>query len=175
VVPADSSPPVGESVRSSVTPNAAAGDDAVPAKEDGLYKAATIELNPKLAEEHYGRGIAYAQNGRYDEAIAELTEAIRLSPKWAQAYYNRGVIYGHKGNHGLAIADLNDAIRLHPKLAIAYYGRGCAYWHYGQHAQAEKDFAEAKRLGYSWAGPKSTNVIETSLSALAGAIPLLRP
>jgi len=162
-------------VGSTVTPNSASGDAAATARKGDPNKAATIQLNPKFAEEYYRRGIAYAQKGRYDEAIAELTEAIRLIPNWAQAYYSRGVTCGYKGNHDSAIADFNEAIRLNPNLAAAYYGRGCAYWHYGQKVKAEEDFAQAKRLGYASPRPKSTGLIQMSLSTLAGAVPVVWP
>lgn len=175
LAPTSSLPTACESVGSIVIPNSASGDAAVTTGKGDPGKAAIVQLNPKLAEEYYGRGVASAQKARYDDAIAELSEAIRLIPNRAQSYYSRGVAYGHKGNHDAAIADFTEAIRLNPKLAVAYYGRGCAYWRYGQNVQAEKDFAEAKRLGYSSARPISTSVIQTSLSALVGAIPTLRP
>ena len=100
-------------------------------------------------ESYYRRGIAYGQNGDYDKAIADFTEAIRLNLKSAPVYYNRGVTYWHRGNHDRATADFNEAIRLDPKLAVAYYGRGCACLYYGQKVKAEMDFVEAKRLGYT--------------------------
>ena len=159
------------SVGPSISSNSAIGDASAYAREGDPNKATTIRLNQKLAERYYGRGIAYGQNGNYDKAIADLTEAIRLNPKLAQAYYSRGVIYWHKGNHDRAIADFNEAIRLDPKLAVAYYGRGCACLYYGQKAKAEGDFAQAKRLGYTSPKPSSTSIIQKSLSTLVGAAP----
>ena len=37
------------------------------------------------------RGVAYANKGDYDKAIADCNEAIRLDPKDAVAYCNRGL------------------------------------------------------------------------------------
>ena len=173
--PTNSPPPARGPAEPIINPSSAIGDASVHATKGDPSKATTIQFSRKLAEEHYGRGIAYGQKGSYDKAIAELTEAIWLSPKWAQAYYNRGVTYWHRGNHDRAIADFNEAIRLSPKLAGAYYGRGCAYWHYGQKVKAEEDFAQAKRLGYTSPKPKSTSIIQMSLSTLAGAMPVLWP
>jgi tetratricopeptide (TPR) repeat protein len=134
--------------------------------------ANAAQLNPKIAESYYQRGIAYGQNGNYDRAIADLTEAIRFNPVLTQAYYNRGVSYWRTGNHDGATADFNEAIRLDPKLAVAYYGRGCACLYYGQKIKADADFAQARRLGYTAPKPNSTNIFHLSLSVLGGSAPL---
>ena len=39
------------------------------------------------------RGFAYEENGEYDKAIGDYTEAIRLNRQYADAYNNRGNSY----------------------------------------------------------------------------------
>ncbi len=80
------------------------------------------ETPPRLAAAYDSRGIAYANKGDYDRAIADFNEAIRLDPK-ANTYSNRGNAYNDKGDHERAIPDLNEAIRLDPKNADAYNNR----------------------------------------------------
>jgi len=60
------------------------------------------------------------EQGSYDEAIEECTEAIKLDPNLAIAYNNRAVAYLHMGQYDLAIADCTKAIELDPSLADPY-------------------------------------------------------
>jgi tetratricopeptide (TPR) repeat protein len=55
--------------------------------------------------------------GQYQEALADLNEAIELDPKMALAYYQRGVVYGSIGEYEKATENLNQAIALDPSLA----------------------------------------------------------
>ena len=48
-----------------------------------------------VAQEHYFIGLTHAEEGRFDQAIDEFTEAIHLNPKSAESYYNRGRAYGN--------------------------------------------------------------------------------
>ena len=55
--------------------------------------------------------------GQYEEALADLNEAVELDPELAQAYYYRGVLYGSIGEYEKATDNLNKAIALDPSLA----------------------------------------------------------
>src|SRR4051794_5641849 len=48
-----------------------------------------IERRPNDPIAFNQRGIAYAKNGRYQDAIADFGRAIKLDPKFAGAYTNR--------------------------------------------------------------------------------------
>ena len=78
------------------------------------------------AEQHDQRGRALTASGKYDEAIAELTEAIRLQPDLARAYNGRGYVYLLKRDFQHALADFDDAIRLDPNYANAIANRATA-------------------------------------------------
>jgi len=84
----------------------------------------SIQMTP---EAYNNRGIAYANNGDYDRAIAEFNQVILMYPKNETAYNNRGNAYASKGDYDLAIADFNQAILLNPNNAEAYMNRGIAY------------------------------------------------
>ena len=78
-------------------------------------------LSPIMDPEYYNeRGLEYAQEGDFDNAIAEYTRAILLDPKFTSAYHNRGFAYFKKQDFDRAIADYTEAIRLNPKYADAY-------------------------------------------------------
>jgi tetratricopeptide (TPR) repeat protein len=96
----------------------------------------------------YNRGIGRHNEGEYDKAVADFTEAIRLDAQFAEAYSNRGGAYVNTGEYGKAIADSSTAIRLDPTLAAAYSNRGLVYRLKGDQAKADADFAKVKELGY---------------------------
>ena len=92
-----------------------------------------------LATDYDNRGVAYANKGLYDQAIADYNQAISLLPKtFPIAYFNRGSAYNNQGLDDRAIIDYTTAISLEPKgadpdfkLADAYDYRGNAYEHKG--------------------------------------------
>lgn len=67
-----------------------------------LYSCASTSSKQESlndAEAYYNRGVDYYQNGEYDQAIADFSEAIRLDPTMAMAYSNRGAVYLYKGDY----------------------------------------------------------------------------
>jgi tetratricopeptide (TPR) repeat protein len=115
------------------------------------------ETPHRAAVAYDSRGIAYANKGDFDGAIADFNEAIRLDPKNAAAYSNRGNAYNDKGDHERAILDLDEAIRLDPKRAAAYNNRCWARFLIGRDlAQALADCTESLRLS-----PNQADTINT--------------
>jgi Flp pilus assembly protein TadD len=55
---------------------------------------------------------AQRENGDFDAAITDYTEAIRLNPEDPDAYYNRGVAHSQLGNKSQAAADHQKAREL---------------------------------------------------------------
>jgi tetratricopeptide (TPR) repeat protein len=100
----------------------------------------------KKADGYYDRGIAYAQVGEFDKAIAEFTEAIRRDPNYLFAYNNRANCYAAKGDHDMAVAEFTQIIRLDHKYADGYYNRANSYASRGEHDKAIADYTEAIRL-----------------------------
>ena len=56
-----------------------------------------IRLGPTEALPYRHRGLAYWNKGDYEQAIADLTEAIRIDPNMANAYYDRGMVNLSRG------------------------------------------------------------------------------
>ena len=118
------------------------------------------------------RGIAWRQKQDDDQAIADLSEAIRIDPKLFAAYFNLGLARSHKKNFPEAVVDFNEAlridtqspeavlqsnlaqaivaateaIRLAPRSAAAYFRRGAAWYQNGDFEQAIADLTEAIEL-----------------------------
>ena len=59
--------------------------------------------------------IAYARDGRFDEALGHVTGAILENPENADVYAVRGYIYEKKGDHALAAADREASKRFRAK------------------------------------------------------------
>ncbi len=94
-----------------------------------------------------GRGVAKADMGRHEEAIADYDEAIRLSGGVdGVAYYNRGASCLALARFQEAIADYDTVIRLDSMDAGAYAMRGFAKAETGRTEEAIADYDEAIRL-----------------------------
>ena len=62
--------------------------------EDQHYETMRAIQNQKWAEQRLLRGVEFAKEGKYNEALRCYSEAIELVPKYAEAYTARGAAYG---------------------------------------------------------------------------------
>ena len=128
--------------------------DIVSAADINYASASEKELGGEIsAELLLARGIAFAEKGQFDRAIADYDEAIRLDPQYADAFNHRGFSYGKKGDYDHAIADHDEAIKLNPKDAVAFGHRATAYVLNDQYDRAIADYDEAIRLDGNFALP----------------------
>lgn len=74
-----------------------------------------LQLKPDLAKAYYNRGVAKSQLGLYDEAIADLDQALKIELN-ALYYYTRGKIKHEKGDLDGALQDYNVAINMNKEL-----------------------------------------------------------
>lgn len=98
------------------------------------------------ATAHFTRAQMHFDNGHYDRAIADFSEAIKFDPSDALFHFHRGQAYAANDEHDKAIADYSDAVRLDPKMTLAYYQRGICYRLRSNYARAVADFTETIRL-----------------------------
>ena len=92
---------------------------------------------------HNSAGVEAAEDTNWEQAKAELDQAILLDPEFALAYYNRGQAYFALEQFGLAIRDYGEAIRLQPELVLFQVKRGEAYYALGEYELAIQEFDEA--------------------------------
>jgi tetratricopeptide (TPR) repeat protein len=92
---------------------------------------------------YYQRADLYKEEGDFQKAIADLTEAIRLDPNNPAHPASRASAYWSEGERDKAVADLAEAIRLAPALAGPHAMRGMIYRDKGdlEKALAELDLA----------------------------------
>jgi serine/threonine protein kinase/tetratricopeptide (TPR) repeat protein len=80
-----------------------------------------VKLNPRLSHAHQFLGGAYSTLGRYDEAIAEMNEAVRLEPNNAGAHGSLARAYWlGKGMVEEAIVELEHAVAINPQAGYSY-------------------------------------------------------
>jgi tetratricopeptide (TPR) repeat protein len=103
-------------------------------------------MNPKTAADFNQRGERRYLRRRYDDAIADFTQAIRLQKDLGAAYRNRALAFSGKNDHDTAIADCDVAIRLNGDDAVAYFDRGWAYDKKHEFEKALADYNKAIQL-----------------------------
>lgn len=102
-----------------------------------------IELNPMHAQACNNRGLANVAQGKFKDAIADFSEALKLGPKNFDAYNNRGFAYFQAGDSEKALVDFDSAIRLNPEYLNAYNNRGLLFFKAEKYAEAAAEFTEA--------------------------------
>lgn len=105
----------------------------------------SIGLNANNSKSYYARGVIYAKEGRYDEAIIDFEKAISLGTYDNKYLLNIkcGDAYAKKGNYDLAIEYYEIAIQISPRLSDAYYSRGKLYLDLKYYNDAIMDFSHA--------------------------------
>ena len=76
------------------------------------------------AELQNSQGIALAQQGEFDRAIACFNSAIAHAPEYAEIYYNLGITLTQAEKLDQAIASFEEVIKLQPDYADAYFNLG---------------------------------------------------
>ncbi|HIK06564.1 MAG TPA: tetratricopeptide repeat protein [Trichormus sp. M33_DOE_039] len=101
-----------------------------------------IEINPRAAF-YNNRGNLYADQKKWDLALADFNQVITINPQNATAYYNRGYLYADQKKWDLALADFNQAIIINSQYADAYNNRGILYYDQKKWDLALVDFNQA--------------------------------
>jgi Flp pilus assembly protein TadD len=107
------------------------------------------ETQPSVAreaEEHFRRGVAYCQMGKYDEALAAWREVLRLQPDNPFALANTGIVYTEQGRWTEAREMFVRVLSLQPDNPDAYYGLGMADAQLGNYAGAISAWENTIRL-----------------------------
>ena len=104
-------------------------------------------MDPEYTDAYINRGNAYADQGDFAAAMADLNKAIGLNPEDAEVYTNRGVVYHKTGDFAAAIADYDTAIILDPEYVGACANRGEAWLHLKEWKKAKADLITAKDKG----------------------------
>lgn len=106
----------------------------------------TLELQPRHAMTLNARGVNYAAQQKFNEALLDFDAAIKANPFLADAYASRGSMYIQKkaGAEG-ALRWFNHALEKSPSFALARYGRGYMKVVLGKSEEGPKEIQEASR------------------------------
>ena len=105
-----------------------------------------VQNIPAAAQISYESALKLSKQGKKEEAITALQEALRIFPD----YFNARLILGNEfirvGKHVEAIAQLDEARRINPRDDRTYELFGVVLMRQGKYAVAAAVFAEAARL-----------------------------
>jgi tetratricopeptide (TPR) repeat protein len=122
--------------------------------QHGNYDAAITDLSAALQKKlnrrdrfylYLNRGASYNVKRSFDNAIRDLSEAIRLDPDIPNSYEERGWAYQQKGENDKAMIEFSETIKRDQNSGSAYYNRGMIFYNEGEIDRALLDFEEATR------------------------------
>ena len=108
-------------------------------------------------------GVALADSGRLEEAIAPYEDSLRIMPKDAEARANLGNALLATGRLAAAIAQYEEALRLNPELVAAHNNLANALVISGKPQAAIAQYEEAIRLNPDY--PETQNNLANLLAA----------
>jgi tetratricopeptide (TPR) repeat protein len=93
------------------------------------------------------RATIYTALERYDNALADLEQAIRADPKTSSHFVQRAVIWERLDRFPEARADLDSALTLNPGNQNAWINRARLWTRYGDIDRAFSDYNQAETVG----------------------------
>jgi tetratricopeptide (TPR) repeat protein len=121
-------------------------EQATEAKQVETNAQLVVSISELTAEEWFERGNAKWEQGDYQGAIIDCTEAIRLKPDYAEAYMRRGTVYSTLEKYADALHDFNKSISFKSDYAYAYNNRGVTKYKTGDKTGAFADYSVAIHL-----------------------------
>ncbi len=128
--------------------DAAQGDGEAPVRVADLQGGSNTLVVPtavktsdrQRAQQANDRGLQLYREKRYDEAVAQFTEALKLRPDFALAANNLGFVYYRQQRYAEAARWLENTLKIDPSRAVAHLNLGDAYLHGGDPAKAKQAY-----------------------------------
>lgn len=74
-------------------------------------------------KEFLDNGIGKINEGKYTEAVKDITQSIELKNDWEISYFYRAVAYQALGDYDLAMLDYSKSVQINERMTDAYYNR----------------------------------------------------
>ncbi|MGY4411976.1 tetratricopeptide (TPR) repeat protein [Bradyrhizobium sp. LB7.1] len=75
-----------------------------------------LDADPRHAQAHQARAVAWLEMRNYDEAIEDFTQAIAMDPKYVQSFYGRGLAWEKRGRLQKALDDFQYFVSVNPSV-----------------------------------------------------------
>jgi tetratricopeptide (TPR) repeat protein len=120
-------------------------------KDDVTLWRYTLRVTKDNDLAHSNLGIAFWEQQKVSDAIAEFSAALRIRPTVASTHSNLGVAFAAEGNMAAAIREFQEAIRIKPGDASYHYNLGIMFQRQGNVTDAKSHFKEALNInpGYT--------------------------
>ena len=105
-----------------------------------IVPAAVPVSDRQRAQQANDRGLQLYREKRYDEAVAQFTEALKLRPDFALAANNLGFVYYRQQRYAEAARWLENTLKIDPSRAVAYLNLGDAYFQSGDKDKARQAY-----------------------------------
>jgi tetratricopeptide (TPR) repeat protein len=109
-----------------------------------FYWRVGVEKNP--GDYNVRKGNYRLEDGQYEEAVKEFSEALGKNPDHAMARLGLAVTYMQMEKDTEAMQEFNLVIENNPDLAPAYADRGILYDRMGEHRKALADYKKSIEL-----------------------------
>ena len=116
-----------------------AGQGDVDAALESLDVAIASDVDA-AAEAYYYKGIIYAEQAKYADALDAFEQGIAANPHMPELFAARATTYATMGRPATALEDFNQAVELDPDYAPTYVNRGQAFINMGEPDLAMDDF-----------------------------------
>jgi tetratricopeptide (TPR) repeat protein len=104
--------------------------------------------NLEEAEKFNQLGTADMQNEKFQDAVANFTQAISFASREAEAYINRGRAFLKLDKPDEAMADFNEAALFDPLNASLYYWRAQAWGAKNDQSNMKEDLKRSCEIGH---------------------------
>uniref|UniRef100_A0A804P5Q6 STI1 domain-containing protein n=2 Tax=Zea mays TaxID=4577 RepID=A0A804P5Q6_MAIZE len=119
-----------------------------PPQKMGNPSVEVTEENRDASQEAKGKAMEAISEGKLEDAIEHLTNAIVLNPLSAIMYGTRASVFIKMKKPAAAIRDANAALEINPDSAKGYKTRGMAYAMLGKWEEAAHDLHTASNMDY---------------------------
>lgn len=98
----------------------------------------SLAMNGSFFQSHYGLGLLYAKQKRFDESVIHYKKCVEINPKNYRAFFSLGNAYSQQKKYDLAIPEYEKALKLNDKNTEAYFYLGLAYYYQDRNKDAKK-------------------------------------